>query len=69
MPLAGATGCTVGEFGANVTTEVRQHCSPEEQELRRKQDEVAVLQAELAERELRLATLQMRPHAFERRCM
>jgi len=48
-------------------TEIVRHLSPEEQELARKRQELAILQAELTDRELFLANLQAELAAFEGR--
>src|SRR5580692_9266401 len=48
-------------------TEIIRHLSPEEQELARKREELASLQADLTERELSLANLRAELAAFEGR--
>jgi hypothetical protein len=48
-------------------TEIVRHLSPEEQELARKRQELAILQAELTDRELSLANLRAELAAFEGR--
>jgi peptidoglycan hydrolase CwlO-like protein len=48
-------------------TEIVHHLSPEEQELARKRQELATLQAELTDRELSLANLRAEIEAFEGR--
>lgn len=48
-------------------TEIVRHLSPEEQELVRKRQELAILQAELTDRELSLANLRAELAAFEGR--
>src|ERR1039458_5411274 len=48
-------------------TEIVRHLSPEEQELARKRQELAILQAELTDRELSLANLRTELAAFEGR--
>jgi hypothetical protein len=48
-------------------TEIVHHLSPEEQELARKRQELAILQAELTDRELSLANLRAELAAFEGR--
>ena len=48
-------------------TEIVHHLSPEEQELARKRQELAILQAELIDRELSLANLRAELAAFEGR--
>jgi len=48
-------------------TEIVRHLSPEEQELARKRHELAILQAELTDRELSLANLRAELAAFEGR--
>jgi hypothetical protein len=48
-------------------SEINRRVSPEEQELERKQAKLALLEAELAERELSIATLKAEMFLFERR--
>ena len=48
-------------------TEIVRHLSPEEQELARKRQELALLQVELTDRELSLANLRAELAAFEGR--
>jgi chromosome segregation ATPase len=48
-------------------SEIVRRLSPEEEELRKKRDELALLQTELADRELHLANLQAELSAFEGR--
>lgn len=50
-----------------MTTDLIQAQTPEEKELARKLAELTVLESDLAQRELDLATLQAELHVFERR--
>ena len=53
--------------GSKTAPEASRFRSPEEEELRRKRAELQILQSELAESELELATLRSELIAFERR--
>lgn len=56
-----------GLLGGKPRTETREFRSPEEEELQRKREELECLQSELAESELKLATLRSELLTFERR--